>query len=93
LEFFNDYPKALRFALNQVRDGKQDVTVIQRREVIHTHENLSNAVLNIHRFDTDENIIEQVHHASYLPSRSLSQRLTDLLRYAPHPGAIVWAAV
>ncbi len=67
LLFEEEYPDALRAALDLVRKGRKQVEVIQYREVLHTHKELQEAVLLLHPFSTNEDIVEQVHFASYKP--------------------------
>lgn len=90
LDFHETYVKALRNALDLVRAGMQKVSIIQKREVLHDHENLVRASENIHRFATDEDLIEQAHHSSYSYDDRL---LASAMRNAAHSGVVVWASL
>lgn len=90
IDFQDEYVDALRTAINAVRSGYQKVEVIQRREVLHTHEQLCRAADNLELYATDEDIVEEAHHAS----RKYEKRsLISLLKSAPHSGALVWASL
>lgn len=64
LSFELEYADALRSAINLIQSGNSNVTVIQYREVLHTHSELWEAMWNLSPFATNEEIIEEVHHAS-----------------------------
>lgn len=85
INFFAEYANALRTALNCVRSGFTQVEVIQYREVIHSHSELLRAANNLGMYATDEEIIEEVNHASrrYNP--------LNLIRSSNKSGALVWA--
>jgi hypothetical protein len=77
INFEDNYVDALRSALNAVRSGCTDVSVIQYRERIHSHSELYAASYYLGRHATDEEVIEQVHHFSSLPPNPNLIRLLD----------------
>lgn len=64
LDFKLEYADALRSAINLIREGNTNVTVIQYRDVMHTHSELYEAMYNLSPYPTDEEIIEEVHYVS-----------------------------
>lgn len=63
LSFQLEYADALRSAINLIQSGNTNVTVIQYREVLHSHSELVEAMFNLSPYATNEEIIEEVHHA------------------------------
>lgn len=88
LNFKEDYIEALRSALNLVRAGMQDVTVIQYRETLHSHSELRHAAAHLGRHATDEEVLEQVHNSTRLPQ---NPNLMKLLTSVGTHIATLWA--
>lgn len=65
LFFATEYAQALKSALNLVRAGFKNVEVIQFRDVLHTHSELSAALKHVTAHSTDEEIIKHVYAASH----------------------------
>jgi len=90
LSFEEEYVAALRSALDAIRAGKSNVSVIQYRETLHNHAQLADAARHLNKYSTDDEVIEQVHHSS----RSLEHRgLLHLLKSTVHPSPLVWASL
>jgi hypothetical protein len=87
LSFEEKYADALRHALDAVRAGCADVKVIQYREIVHNGTQLKEAARYLHRNSSDEEIIEECHHAS-------RTYVSDyLMSWAAQPSSVLWCGL
>lgn len=63
MNFFENYADALRYAVGLVRDGIDDLEV-QQIGVLHSYDEIEAASDSLPENYTDEELIEEVHHAS-----------------------------